>query len=97
MRLSHLCALIAADMEPRSFQSLELMCKTGEGGNITLEMSNDGGYVWTAPLIRPLGSLGQRSLRVRWMALGAAIDRVFRLRVSDPVDWAVYDATVQAG
>lgn len=89
--------LIAPDLEPRSYQSLELLCKTGEGGRITLECSNDGGYVWTAPLIRSLGSVGQRTLRVRWMALGAALDRVFRLRVSDPVDVAFYGATVQAG
>lgn len=89
--------LIAPDLEPRSYQSLELLCKTGEGGRITLEFSNDGGYVYQPPLIRSLGSVGQRTLRVRWMALGAAVDRVFRLRVSDPVDVAIYGATVQAG
>ena len=45
-------------------------------GNITLECSNDGGYVFGPPLLRTLGAVGRRMAPVRWNFLGAAIDRV---------------------
>jgi hypothetical protein len=35
--------MVSASMEPITFASLELACTTGYGGNVTLELSNDGG------------------------------------------------------
>lgn len=91
--------LIAPSMEPVSYKGLELRCTTGEalaGASITLEVSNDGGSVFQPPLIRSLGAVGRRTQRVRWMPLGTARERVFRLRCTDPVPLTIQGATVEA-
>jgi hypothetical protein len=70
--------------EPVSHRSVELQCTTGEetAGSITLECSNDGGYVFLPPLQRSMGATGRRMQRVRWQGLGSAQDRVYRLRAT---------------
>jgi hypothetical protein len=70
--------------EPVSHRSVELQCTTGEqtDGVITLECSNDGGWVFGPPLARSLGAVGRRMQRIRWQGLGAAQDRVYRLRAT---------------
>lgn len=80
-----------------SYRSLELQCTTGYGGNITLEVSNDGGVNFGPPLKRSLGAIGRWMQRVRWFPLGSAIDRVFRLRCSDAVPLTIRGANVDAG
>ena len=82
--------------EPMSFRSLELMCTTGQGGNVTLEVSNDGGYTFGPPLIRSLGVTGRRMQRVRWHFLGASRDRVFRLRCTDDAAFNIHSANLDA-
>lgn len=86
--------LIQPTLEPVSYFGLEVAAKTGNGGNITLEISNDGGYTWGPKLLRGLGAIGRRIQRIRWLGLGAATFRVFRLRCSDDVPFALYSATV---
>lgn len=88
--------MIAPSMELLSFRGLELACTTGNGGNITLEISNDGGHVWGAPLLRSLGAIGRYMQKVRWLGLGSAYDRVFRLRCTDAVPINIYSAAVDA-
>lgn len=89
--------LISPAYEPVSYRSLELQCTTGNNGSVTLETSNDGGYVWSAPRVKSLGATGRRMQRVRWMPLGSATDRVFRLRCSDAVPFNIHGAQVDAG
>jgi stabilization protein len=89
--------LVSPSMEPISYRSLELACTTGHGGNITLEISNDGGFTWGAPLLRSLGAIGRWMERIRWHFLGSARDRVFRLRCSDEVPLTIHGATVDGG
>lgn len=84
-------------MEPVSYRCLELACTTGGGGNITLEVSNDGGYTFGAPLLRSLGAIGRWMQRVRWQMLGTSRDRVFRLRCTDAVRLTIHGAAVDAG
>lgn len=88
--------LMAGNMEPIAYRGLQLACTTGYGGNITLEISNDGGYVWLSPLLRSLGAIGRRMESIRWGGLGAAVDRVFRLRCTDPVPLTIHSAAVDA-
>lgn len=88
--------LVSPSLEPTVFRGLELLCTTGYGGSVTLEISNDGGYRWGAPLIRSLGTTGRFSERVRWLGLGAANDRVFRIRCSDAVPFSIYAAALDA-
>lgn len=82
--------------ELMTFRSLELACTTGHGGNVTLEISNDGGYTFGPPLMRSLGVEGRRMQRVRWHFLGASRDRVFRLKCSDDVPFNLHSANVDA-
>jgi hypothetical protein len=83
-------------MERVAYRGLELACTTGHGGNVTLEISNDGGFTWGSPLIRSLGATGQWMQPVRWHMLGSARDRVFRIRCSDAVPFNIHGATVNA-
>lgn len=86
--------MVKASMEPISFASLELACSTGYGGNVTLELSNNGGFTFGPPLMRSLGAIGQWMQKVRWMMLGTAYDRVFRIRCSDPVPFNIHAVAV---
>jgi hypothetical protein len=89
--------LMRSNLEPVSYRSLELGCTTGADApisNITLEVSNDGGYTFGPPLLRSLGAVGRRMQRVRWLMLGSSRDRVFRVRVTDPVPMTFHSATV---
>ena len=86
--------LVKASMEPINFPCLELACSTGYGGNVTLEISNDGGFTFGPPLARSLGVTGRWMQRIRWMMLGSARDRVFRIRCSDAVPFNIHAAAV---
>lgn len=86
--------LVTASMEPMTFAGLELACTTGYGGSVTLEMSNNGGATFGPPLQRSLGAVGQWMQKVRWMMLGTAHDRVFRIRCSDAVPFTINAAAV---
>jgi len=80
--------------EPITYCGVELQMKTGSGGNVTLEISNDGGATFGPPLLRSLGAVGRFMQRVRWLGLGTAFNRVFRIRCSDDVPFAIHSATV---
>ena len=88
--------LVAPSNDPLTFRLLELNCTTGHGGNITLECSNDGGFTWGSVLLKSLGATGRWMQRVRWLFLGSARDRVFRLRCTDDVPLTIHSALVDA-
>jgi len=85
-----------ASMEPMSFFGLELSMNTGSGGFVTLEISNDGGNTFGPKLLRSLGAIGRWMQKIRWLGLGSAYNRVFRIRCSDDVPFSIYDAAVDA-
>jgi hypothetical protein len=86
--------LVKASMEPITYRGLELACTTGYGGNVTLEISNDGGFNFGPKLMRSLGAVGRWMQKVRWIMLGTASDRVFRIRCSDPVPFNIHAVAV---
>lgn len=86
--------MMLPSMEPVSYRGLEVAMKTGFGGSVTLEISNDGGTTFGPPLLRSLGAVGRWMQRVRWLRLGTAFNRVFRLRVSDNVPFGIHGGTV---
>ena len=88
--------LVQPSMEPVSYRGLELGMTTGHGGSITLEISNDGGYNFGPALIRSLGATGRWLERIRWLGLGTALNRVFRLRMSDAVPFGINSGVVDA-
>jgi hypothetical protein len=87
--------LVSPSLEPITYRALELACQTGEGGTISLEISNDGGKTYGPPLLRSLGATGRYMQRVRWMPLGTSYDRVFRLRCSSAVPLSIYSGTIE--
>jgi hypothetical protein len=91
--------LSAPSMEPITYAGLEVSVTTGGKtgvGAITLELSNDGGYVYGPPLRKTLGAIGARTERIRWLGLGSAENRVFRLRWSNAGPSSLYEAAVDA-
>lgn len=86
--------MVKPSMEPITYRGLELACTTGYGGNVTLEISNDGGFTFGPKLTRSLGAIGRWMQKIRWMPLGTANDRVFRVRCSDPVPFNIHAVAV---
>lgn len=71
---------------------------TGQGSNpqAMLRWSNDGGLTWSNERWRPIGQIGETKSRVIWRRMGAARDRVYEVRVSDPVRRDIAGASLSA-
>lgn len=67
---------------------------TGQGSDpqIMMRYSDDGGHTWSNELWRSLGKLGEYRTRVKWNKLGMSRDRVYQIRVSDPVFLQINEA-----
>lgn len=87
--------LLQDSMEPVSYLALELALATGSGGEIGLQISNDGAKTFGPSLMRSLGVTGRWMQRVRWLGLGTAINRVFRIRQTDDVPFAIHSAALK--
>lgn len=57
----------------------------GEDPMVMLAYSDDGGHTYSSELWRSIGKIGQYKTRVRWNKLGRSRDRVYKIRISDPV------------
>lgn len=70
---------------------------TGQGSDpqIMMRMSSDGGFTWGNELWTGLGQIGQFKRRAIWKRLGMARDRVYEVRISDPVPRDVVGATLR--
>lgn len=60
----------------------------------TLTWSDDGGQTFSNEHQAPIGAAGQTKNRVMWRRLGIARDRIFEVRVSDPVNRDIIGASV---
>jgi Phage stabilisation protein len=91
--------LLSPSLEPIAYHGLEVRCTTGSAtaGNLTLEISNDGGSVFGPPFAKSLGAVGARTQRLRWLGLGTCPgggSRVFRLRCADSVPLTLQGMTL---
>jgi hypothetical protein len=50
-----------------------------------LSWSDDGGHNWSNEHFRNLGDTGEFAKRVIWRRLGTSRDRIFKIKISDPV------------
>lgn len=83
-----------------NYLSFELDIEKGVGLNdgqgstpdIMMQYSNDGGYTWSNEIWKTAGQIGKYSCRVKWLRLGMARDRVFRVVYSDPVPCTIVNA-----
>lgn len=99
--------MVSPSFEPITYRGLELHMTSGvlkpsaafdpeREARVSLEISNDGGYTWGSPLVKNLGATGKWMERIRWLMLGSARDRVFRVRVTDDVQVTFHGAVVDA-
>lgn len=65
----------------------------GENPQIMLQISRDGGYTWGNEMWLSMGKLGEYSKMIRWTKLGTNRDFTPRIRISDPVNVALFNAT----
>jgi hypothetical protein len=72
---------------------------TGQGSDpqAMLRWSNDGGRTWGNEHWTGIGKTGETKNRAIWRRLGAARDRVYEVRVSDPVKRDIVGASLAAG
>lgn len=68
----------------------------GQGTNpqAILQWSNDYGNSWSNEHWGSIGKIGARRTRTIWRRLGAARDRVYRVRVADPVSVTLLGAEI---
>jgi hypothetical protein len=72
---------------------------TGQGSDpqIMMQYSDDGGRNWSNELWQTIGKQGVYTNRVIWRQLGRGRDRVFKVRVSDPVFVQINEALINSG
>ena len=72
---------------------------SGQGSDpqVWLDWSDDGGRTWSARKpFRSMGKIGAYGQRLRWLCLGQARQRIYRLTVSDPVKRSFVSAHLDA-
>lgn len=69
----------------------------GQGSNpqVMLDWSNDAGHVFGNEQFMSIGKLGEYKIRAKRNRLGSSRDRVFRIKMTDPVKWVVLGAYVE--
>lgn len=88
-----------------SYGSFELDMEVGVGLNtgqgsdpqIMLQYSDDGGNTWSNEIWTTIGKIGKYRNRAIWRRLGTGRDRVFKVRVSDPVFVQINEAFINSG
>jgi hypothetical protein len=84
------------------FQRLTLDCSTGEAGqgvDSAVELSWldwKSGAKWSNPIARSIGRVGERFPRLIWSRLGAAADRIWKMRYSGDAPFAIINVAVEA-
>jgi hypothetical protein len=64
----------------------------GENPQIEMTYSDDNARTWSTPRLASGGRIGKYRTRAIWRRLGRSRKRVYRIRVTDPVKWAIVDA-----
>lgn len=57
----------------------------GTDPQVMLQWSDDGGHSWSNEKWQSIGPIGARLTRVIWRRLGVTRDRVYRVRIAEPV------------
>lgn len=57
----------------------------GTNPQAILQWSDDGGHNWSNEYMASIGKIGARKTRVIWRRLGSSRDRVYRVKITDPV------------
>ncbi len=94
---------ISADMKRLFYEAFQLDMETGvgvDGGlqgenpKAMLQYSDDGGHTWSDEVWADIGPRGNRRARVIFRRLGSSYDRVFRIKITDPIKVTLLGAQV---
>lgn len=66
----------------------------GNDPQIMLDYSDDGGHTWSSELWTSMGKIGEYKKRIYWRRLGSFRDRVFRIKITDPVKVNILGAEI---
>ena len=66
---------------------------TGQGSDpqVMMSFSDDGGITWSQEYWASIGQTAQHEWRVQWYDLGMSESRIYKFRVTDPVDMNIID------
>lgn len=72
--------------------------QTGQGSDpqVMLQYSDDGGHTWSSERWTSIGKVGEYKDRASWRSLGRARERVYRVRITDPVSVIIMGGRVIA-
>lgn len=88
------CSRLQIDMET----GIGLPSGQGSDPQVMLDWSNDGGHTWSdeswTSAGGQVGGIGEFKKRVQWRRLGSFRDRVFRIKITDPVPVTLIDAFI---
>lgn len=63
---------------------------------VLLEYSDDGGKTWVDAGLRKAGKVGEYSIEPpTWRRLGSSFNRVFRVTMTDPIQWRILGADLE--
>lgn len=70
---------------------------TGQGSDpqIMLRWSDDGGHTWSHEHWKPMGKKGEYNTRAIWRRLGRSRDRIFEVKITDPVKVSLIGAHIE--
>jgi hypothetical protein len=94
---------IVSGMRRNFYNSFELLMVMGGGldgvaqgtdPQAMLQFSDDGGFTWGNELWVSCSRLGGYKARAWWQRLGYSRDRVFRVKITDPINVILVDAEV---
>lgn len=68
-----------------------LVSGQGSDPQVSVDWSDDGGHIWSNVRTRSVGKRGEYSGRVVLTGLGKSRNRIYRIRVSDPVKWVLIE------
>lgn len=86
--------------------SLQLDMETGVGidglgqgvtPQAMLQFSDNGGFSWSNEKWAGIGAIGAKKTRVLWRRLGQARDKVYKIRITDPVKVVLIGVEILAG
>jgi len=64
----------------------------GSMPEIMMQYSDDGGHTWSNEIWREIGRIGEYKNRARWIMLGDSRDRIYRFKLTDPVNLEIVAA-----
>jgi hypothetical protein len=67
----------------------------GSDPRAILRWSNDGGHIWSDERWTSMGKQGEYTRRVIWRRLGSDRDRVYEVKISDPVKVTLISAYLE--